>query len=411
MNQMICSSLNVNGIEKESITSIEQLPNEIFYEFSHYLDGYDLYYAFSNLNIRFENLLKHSSLFFKIKYLHKSNSPSYDNYKEFIHKYKHKIVSLYFSDHLPLYQFIQLSTIDLSFTNLQSIIFHEILMSKFTVLLFYLKSLPCLFSLTVYPYCVDNDLADIYHMIFQLKFLKYFQMKIDNDETFNIDMSIINNKEFSTIKYFIIYHSISLDELIDLLFYTPQLIHLSCFGIIDRYDDIKPKKIIKLNNLQHLTISIYHLNFDKFENFIVKLSSQLIMLSVKINRPNKSYLNGARWEHFISQHMLYLKKFIFYHIDVIDDDDFKITPVDELISNFTSSFWSMKNWFLYIIIHDNELRYLVCPYNHSGNSSLTTRQDTITTFGFDDKNNAPAQSPSESLLIDSDNSSKIIIRK
>ncbi|CAF3296247.1 unnamed protein product [Rotaria sp. Silwood2] len=49
--------------------------------------------------------------------------------------------------------------------------------------------------------------------------------------------------------------------------------------------------------------------------------------------------------------------------------------------------------------------------DHSGISLLTTRQDTITTLGFDDKNNAPVQSPSQSLLIDSDNSSKIIIRK
>jgi hypothetical protein len=47
--------------------------------------------------------------------------------------------------------------------------------------------------------------------------------------------------------------------------------------------------------------------------------------------------------------------------------------------------------------------------NHrSGDSLLTTsRQNTVTTFGFVDKNNAPVQSPSHSLLTDAHHSGKI----
>jgi hypothetical protein len=45
----------------------------------------------------------------------------------------------------------------------------------------------------------------------------------------------------------------------------------------------------------------------------------------------------------------------------------------------------------------------------SGDSLLSTtiRQNTVTTFGFVDKNNAPLQSPSQSLLTDTHNSGKI----
>jgi hypothetical protein len=44
----------------------------------------------------------------------------------------------------------------------------------------------------------------------------------------------------------------------------------------------------------------------------------------------------------------------------------------------------------------------------SGDSLLTTtRQNTVTTFGFVDKNNAPLQSPSQSLLTDTHHSGKI----
>jgi hypothetical protein len=46
----------------------------------------------------------------------------------------------------------------------------------------------------------------------------------------------------------------------------------------------------------------------------------------------------------------------------------------------------------------------------SNDSLLTTtmRQNTVTTFGFVDKNNAPLQSPSQSLLTDTHHSGFVI---
>ncbi|CAF5062367.1 unnamed protein product, partial [Rotaria magnacalcarata] len=43
------------------ISSIENLCNEILFEIFDYVDGYDIYKAFSNLNIRLENPLISSS--------------------------------------------------------------------------------------------------------------------------------------------------------------------------------------------------------------------------------------------------------------------------------------------------------------------------------------------------------------
>ena len=45
----------------------------------------------------------------------------------------------------------------------------------------------------------------------------------------------------------------------------------------------------------------------------------------------------------------------------------------------------------------------------SGDSLLTTRQNTMTTFGFMDKNHAPLQSPSHSLLTDNQHSGKAVL--
>ena len=50
----------------QSVTSIENFSDELFYEIFDYLDSYNIYEGFSNLNSRFQQLLNSSSLLFKI---------------------------------------------------------------------------------------------------------------------------------------------------------------------------------------------------------------------------------------------------------------------------------------------------------------------------------------------------------
>ncbi|CAF4157448.1 unnamed protein product [Rotaria sordida] len=75
-----------------SITSIENLPMEFFYELFDYLDGYAIYKAFSNLNYRFQQLLNSPSLLFKIQIHHSKYKEGHrNNYKQFLLS-KHVIV-------------------------------------------------------------------------------------------------------------------------------------------------------------------------------------------------------------------------------------------------------------------------------------------------------------------------------
>ncbi|CAF3917889.1 unnamed protein product, partial [Rotaria sp. Silwood1] len=70
----------------KSVNYMENLPNEIFYEMFDFLDGYDIYQAFSNLNNRFENLIN-SSLLMTIQI---SSSTTLDSrYKHFLDSNKH----------------------------------------------------------------------------------------------------------------------------------------------------------------------------------------------------------------------------------------------------------------------------------------------------------------------------------
>ncbi|CAF5047989.1 unnamed protein product, partial [Rotaria sp. Silwood1] len=53
-------------LDKLIISSIENLSNELFNEIFDYLDGVDIYQAFSNLNYHFQQLLTSSYILYKI---------------------------------------------------------------------------------------------------------------------------------------------------------------------------------------------------------------------------------------------------------------------------------------------------------------------------------------------------------
>jgi hypothetical protein len=330
------------------MNSIEQLSNEIFYEIFDYLDGYDIHKAFSNLNTRFENLFINSSYLLKIRFSSESESIFEDRYKHIIDSNKYQIISLH-SDDQSLINKFNTCTIDSSFNHLQSIILHEIATFQLMKVLFRLKSLPRLFSLTVFLYHCDNDLDDIYQTIFKLRVLKYFKLKILVDRVFHFNLSIPSDEQFSPLKYFVINHYISLNELTDLLCYTPELTHLYCSTVIQSEDNIKSEVLMKLNNLIHLTIFINYLTFDNFEEYFMKLSSQLRVLTVAINRIDKSYLDADRWEQLIVHHMPFLEKFDFCRAEYFDDE-FQINSYHPLINRFISPFWINKNWIFMIMI-------------------------------------------------------------
>ncbi|CAF1507845.1 unnamed protein product, partial [Rotaria sordida] len=202
MNRVISPSSNVNLKKRKLMYSIECLANEIIYDIFSYFDACDAYYAFSNLNNRFQNLLDNASLFLKITYLHKLNSALTDCYKQIIHQNKHNIISLHFCDQYFLDQFIRLCAINSSFTRLQSIILHEISTFKFMVLLVYFKSIPCLSSLTVCFGDFDDDLGDVYQIIFHLSSLKYFKLKILEYYRSNLNIPIAINEQFSSLQIY-----------------------------------------------------------------------------------------------------------------------------------------------------------------------------------------------------------------
>jgi hypothetical protein len=294
------------------------------------------------------------------------------HYKQFIKSNKHHIISFDFDSESNLDEFLKFFTIDLSFTRLESLILNQISTYKVPILLFYLKSLPYLSALSIrFIECYQN-IGNIYQMIFHLP-LKYFRVSVPGGPELGITIPIAAQDQFSSIEYLLIYHRCTLNQLTNIISHTPRLSYLNCFNIIDSDDNIKSELMIKLNNLVRLTIALYDLEFNEFEEFLMKLCSQLQLLNVKIHCFDESYLDAERWERLISQNMTLLNKFIFSYTDTIDDD-FYISPYHLLINGFISSFWINRKWIFKLLAHDDELTYSIRPYEYVSSNRERIKQ-------------------------------------
>lgn len=342
-------------------SSLTNLSNEIFYEIFDYLDGYDIYRSFTKLNQRFENLLHDSSYLMKIKI---DSSRVFNNdYRKFIEIHTNHIRSFHFYDQNLLDQFISSMIIRLTCNRLESIVLNQISTYKFVILLFYLKTLPNLFSLRVNFDYFEDSLVDIYHMIYHLPALKYLQIGFESFEEFDCDPLLMNKQMFSSIEYLVISHPCPLHQLFDLISYTPRLSHLYCSHLIESIEEFDDDLILQLPKLVHFSCVAFDIDFDDFEKYLMKISSQLKVLSLMTENCNGDYLDSYRWKRLIEKHVNQLIR-LTINFTALIDEDFHMDSIHQLIQGFLSPFWVDHRWIFKIAIQENQLFYLIRPYKY-----------------------------------------------
>ncbi|CAF4004181.1 unnamed protein product, partial [Rotaria sordida] len=287
--------------ENLSITCFEHLSNDLFYEIFDYLDAYDIYKAFSKLNIRFYNLLTFSSLPLKINLSKQSESILEHCCRNVIIPNKHRILSLHLNGDSLINKFFTYCNIDSSFNRLQSIILSGLSDYKLLMILFYLN----------------------------------------------------------TIEHLVLNHHCNIDELTSILTHTPHLRYLTCRHPVE-IDEIARKEILlTLPNLTYICFVRCALKFDILEKFMRKISSQLQVWHLNTYE-DAAYLDANRWKRLIKIHIPHLRKFYFNHHMSIDDGD--IVPNCESINQFTSIFWIERQWFFELKDELHQFVYSIYPY-------------------------------------------------
>ena len=314
-----------------------------------YLEGFDLYQAFSNLNVRFENLLVDRSLHLKMKStLYSDDQPHH--VVDLIHSTRNQILSLKLSH--PIFNGTEILplTIDSSFTRLESLTLQFTNPTHIIPLLVGLTALPRLFSLYINSYEELDEIDNIYQIIFNIPMLKYNKVSFDAMET-SIPLSIPTSGQFSRIEQLILDHPCALDELIVILSYTPQLRRLFCTEV-NEWNAVLPQRTsICMSHLTHLSLSRCSASFDHLDMFIRNLSAQLQVIHLACTG-DSNYLNGNQWQEIIGKYLTQLRVFDFQYEETLDEF-VGITPHHAMITQFHSSFWTRRKWFLKIFVHKN----------------------------------------------------------
>ncbi|CAF1077929.1 unnamed protein product [Rotaria sp. Silwood1] len=141
-----------------------------------------------------------------------------------------------------------------------------------------LACLPRLFSLIIQPSDLSRYLNDLYRLVFTLLVLKSFIFFLDN--YIRITLPMANNRQLSTIEYFVTYQFCTFNELVTILSYTPQLRCLKLFNSIDIDTNIQTILPITLSNLTDISIPMNDVKFDEFEILIRKIDAKLKVLRV-----------------------------------------------------------------------------------------------------------------------------------
>ncbi len=305
----------------------------------------------------------HSNLPLKVHYCTSSKQSFEFICLQMIIPNKHRIYSFHISDRSEFIKFFTLHTIDSSFHRLESLILHGIKSNEMISFLPCLTTLPHLFLLNISLDDILNDLNEIYRLIFRLPMLKYNKLSAGK----LVLHDSIPTEQFSSIEQLIINHPCTLHGLYDILSYTPKLRRLTCANLFQLNENLHRKIPLRIFNLTYCSIQICYLNFNEFEIFIKKISSQLRILHFS-PASDIVYLDADRWERLISQHMPYLHTFHFEYSDIVFGR-FEFQSYHSFINRFTSSFWIEKGWIFDIQTDLNhwppiEIIYSIKPHKY-----------------------------------------------
>ncbi len=350
---------------KLSVNCIENLSNELFYEIFDYLDAWNVYNAFFNLNYYFNQLFNCSSLRLKIKrYYRSSNDVNTNIYNQIMLFNRHQLFSI---DCLTLdkeNEIILTIPFDVSFDHLESLFLESYEPKLLDLLLQKLIDLPRLFSLTMDTYNTSKDLGEIYQLIFRLPKLKHFSLSASDYKIANITISLPRaaTNQISPIEYLIIHHPFTFKELSTVISYTPQLSRLEINNESERNGKSRMISSMTLSNLTYFSIDMFYLNFKKFESLITKIHSKLKVLYVRTVSYDMTYLDARRWEQLILQYLPQLEKFYLkYYVHFEKDSTSHMMHTNKL-NEFFSSFWIERQWILDAEIDSMFITYFIRTY-------------------------------------------------
>ena len=344
---------------EKSLNRLENLSNELFYEIFEYLDGCAILRAFSNLNMRFENLLSCSSFPLKITLNDGNVKTMREHCEKIIVPNAHRLISLHLIGAWPVNPFFEHCTLDRSFCSLESLVLGQVSSTHLLMILFYLNNLPRLHSLDVtLEEGRSLNLDVVLRLIFALPTLKSLHLTtnthwVDAQNRFTLAEPI--NSCASPIERFHLKHPLSLNEILLLLKYLPSIRHLFCDDVLESpfFDD--QNKTLSLPHFRSLAISSAELKLSELETFLQSLGRTIEVFKIDLGF-DMAYLDAERWQQMIRKHLPKLRIFDFYSAEVDFPDPLCVA---KYVNPFNSTFWIERNDAIALEVNQFDMKFSV----------------------------------------------------
>jgi len=336
--------LTINKKRKLSITHFEDLSNELIYEIFEFLDIYNVYQSFFNLNNRFQYFLINSTLPIKINISTLSKSSFEHYYNDIILPNKHRINILRLSNPFTVDIVFSPPRFILKFLQLEILILDNIKTKYLENILNHLISLPKLYSLIIHPIDYIRNPTFFYLQIFRLSKLKFCQITYETKDD-KQPLLIFLPEISSPIEHLIINTQFSIDSFDYLLSYVPQLRRLSINSLVEPCYKKKGLSPITLKHFEYVSLIIDVTCFNQIEILIKYFFQHIQVLRISI-KYYKAFLDAKRWEELILTSIPNLKIFdIYFDGTVIMSYTHNPLTFDQLIDQFNSPFWIQRKWF------------------------------------------------------------------
>ena len=332
---------------------LEELPNELIIECLKYLNGFDIFYSFNQLNTRFQSLIRDLPLSINFCNVNKVKFDDFCCLLSSNPEIQQQIRSLHLSneDFCQIYLFLSKFSFN-EFSNLQSLTLFHVAphnQSQLSIQLPFLSQLSC-FRLTMPKnsnYCIRVPLA-----IKQLRILMIADVFDSIQYLYHI----------SSLEYLTILSCDSL-KLTNILNNIPKLKYLninyfyrtgSPMNIADEYS----RKFEKAIHLKRLIIKNYTDYLSKLE-WIFMQTPNLESLTLTIIQIE--VIDANQWQEWILYILQQLRTFQFcFHFR----DEEIIKNIDTLFKQFQNDFWLKQHqWYTeYIVLEGVGFMYTI-PYS------------------------------------------------
>ncbi|UJR08030.1 hypothetical protein I4U23_012307 [Adineta vaga] len=309
------------------MTSFERMPNEIFLECFDYLNAYEIYQSFANLNSRFDELIHTVRLCLDFHHTPKS---TFSNKR---------------------------STYSLKLSN-------DIICGQIDVFLLF-------FSLNQFSHLrllSLSGLKDDHLKILKSTFPSMPQLSTVYLESVN-DRQLIKNRMnelFSPIKFNLPITNLTFQyqnctQLIQILHDLPMLNYLHVKHISSSYDldQFSPIELCNAVHLQKLIIYNFPYSFEEIK-MLLKCTPNLINLTVSV-RANCDMFDACQWEDLITSSLHSLNIFKFNFTTMYLDEN-----MDSKLKQFQTDFWLKKHqWITDYVLRDDQAIIYTLPWHLS----------------------------------------------